>query len=352
MKLLSVRPLDHEELSRFIRAIGGDSIHDDEEAKLRFIGVKKMLVPSSTKRSIKVLQCVFMYNSGGPATNDTSMHASSKLLSICLSLCSCVPQRMLRKDKKLFKNETNAKGDQTTIRDCNCHRKRATFEGLSVWLYEHARAEVYFLKGWGISSTGRGFESDRFEYFVIFVHEDNETLEIQFYWMTSGNINNAGSRSKKNAECISMEHGKIHRILANPASFQSTSVIMTEFANEEGPEGCYLIFEPMSGGRLILFYSRGKIPLNAIGFWCPGPNRSIQGFKFKQGNGQVEIIKGIAGGDQNRRKYYSGWCQFIKQAKAMDGYVIKFPNSEQGVEVDIIGYKKENEQPIELDLDE
>lgn len=127
---------------------------------------------------------------------------------------------------------------------------------------------------------------------------------------------------------------------------------MTEFADEEGPEGCYLIFEPMSGGRLIIMYSQGKIPLNAIGFWCPGPGRSIQGFKFKQGNGQVEIIKGIAGGDQNRRKYFSGWCQFIKQAKAMGGYVIKFPNSEQGVEVDVIGYKKENEQPIELDLDE
>ncbi len=53
----------------------------------------------------------------------------------------------------------------------------------------------------------------------------------------------------------------------------------------------------------------------------------------------MELIKGIAGGDQNRRKYYSGWCQFIKLAKAFNGYVIKFPNSEQGVEVDVIGYK-------------
>jgi hypothetical protein len=57
---------------------------------------------------------------------------------------------------------------------------------------------------------------------------------------------------------------------------------------------------------------------------CPGPGRSIQGFKFKQAGGRVELIKGIAGGDQNRRKYYSGWCQFIKLAKAFNGYVIKF----------------------------
>mmetsp|Transcript_20071 Transcript_20071/g.49296 ORF Transcript_20071/g.49296 Transcript_20071/m.49296 type:complete len:173 (+) Transcript_20071:137-655(+) len=127
---------------------------------------------------------------------------------------------------------------------------------------------------------------------------------------------------------------------------------MPEFATEEGPEGCYLTFDSLSGGRLVLYYSQGKIPLNAIGFWCAGPGKAIQGFKFKQSQGQVELIKGIAGGDQNRRKYFSGWCQFIKQAKAMDGYVIKFPNPDQGVEVDVIGYKKVSEQPIELDLDE
>lgn len=74
-------------------------------------------------------------------------------------------------------------------------------------------------------------------------------------------------------------------------------------------------------------------------FRCPGSGRSIQDFKFKQAGGRVELIKGIAGGDQNRRKYYSGWCQFIKLAKAFNGYVIKFPNSQQGVEVDVIGYK-------------
>lgn len=119
----------------------------------------------------------------------------------------------------------------------------------------------------------------------------------------------------------------------------------------DGPEGCYLVFESASGGRLMIFYSSGKIPKNAVGFWCPGPGRSIQGFKFKRNEGRVELIKGIAGGDQNRRKYFSGWCQFIKLAKAFNGYVIKFPNSEQGVEVDVIGYKKEEEKAYELDLD-
>jgi len=121
--------------------------------------------------------------------------------------------------------------------------------------------------------------------------------------------------------------------------------------NREGPEGCYLIFENSSGGRLMLYYSNRQIPKNAIGFWCAGPGKSIQGFKFKQNGGRVELIKGIAGGDQNRRKYFSGWCQFIKLAKSFNGCVIKFPNSEQGVEVDVIGYKTAEEKAYELDLD-
>lgn len=123
-------------------------------------------------------------------------------------------------------------------------------------------------------------------------------------------------------------------------------------AAKEGPEGCYLIYEPASGGRMMLFYTQSQIPLNAIGFWTPGPGRAIQGFKFKQAGGRVELIKGIAGGDRNCRKFFSGWCQFVKMAKAMNGYVIKFPNAEQGVEVDIVTYKKEEEQPFELDMDE
>lgn len=121
--------------------------------------------------------------------------------------------------------------------------------------------------------------------------------------------------------------------------------------NLEGPIGCYLVFEAASGGRLMLYYSSGRIPKNAIGFWCAGPGKFIQGFKFKQNGGLVELIRGIAGGDQNRRKYFSGWCQFIKQAKAFDGYVVKFPNSKQGVEVDVFGYKTDEEKAFELNLD-
>lgn len=36
------------------------------------------------------------------------------------------------------------------------------------------------------------------------------------------------------------------------------------------PEGCYLVFESASGGRLMLIYSKSVIPKNAIGFWYVG----------------------------------------------------------------------------------
>ena len=99
-------------------------------------------------------------------------------------------------------------------------------------------------------------------------------------------------------------------------------------------------------------YSRGEVPPNPVGFWVPGSGKKIQGFKFNQASGRSELIKGIAGGDSNRKKYFVGWCQFIKLARAMKGKVIKFPNSEQGVEVDIYGFKTAENQLYFLDLDE
>ncbi len=53
--------------------------------------------------------------------------------------------------------------------------------------------------------------------------------------------------------------------------YAHSSTIMTTgngiLEDLDGPEGCYLIFESSSGGRLMLFYSRGQIPADAIGFW-------------------------------------------------------------------------------------
>ena len=144
-------------------------------------------------------------------------------------------------------------------------------------------------------------------------------------------------------------------VMASDAS--SAAIVATSSSNDNdddnlGPEGCYLVYEPDSGGRLMIVYSHGYVPMNAVGFWCCGEGKRIQGFKFKQNCGRSELIKGIAGGDSNRRKYFVGWCQFIKMAKAMQGRVIKFPNAIQGVEVDVYGYRQSDSHPDFLGLDE
>lgn len=117
-----------------------------------------------------------------------------------------------------------------------------------------------------------------------------------------------------------------------------------------GPVGCYLVYESNSGGCLVLQYSEGPVPDNAVGFFCPGDGHVIQTFKFKQNSGKSALIKGIAGGDSNRRKYFSGWCQFLKFAVAKGGLVIQF-TAQQGVAVDVYGYMKDKQRPVHMDLE-
>jgi len=102
-------------------------------------------------------------------------------------------------------------------------------------------------------------------------------------------------------------------------------------------EGCYLVYSETSGGRLILQYSHTRVK-EAIGFWCPGMKKKLQGFKFKQNGGRTDLIKGIVGSDA-KKKFYSGWCQFVKAASTYDGYVCKWPGN--GLEVDIVVFIKE-----------
>jgi hypothetical protein len=86
------------------------------------------------------------------------------------------------------------------------------------------------------------------------------------------------------------------------------------------------------------------VPDNAVGFWAPDPRFPIQKFKFTGAAGRSELIRGIAGGDSNRRKYFVGWCQFLKLAHARKGSFIQF-TAQQGVPVDIYGYVQSQHAP-------
>eukprot|EP01083_Nonionella_stella_P100769 284634_1 len=65
-------------------------------------------------------------------------------------------------------------------------------------------------------------------------------------------------------------------------------------------EGCYLLFDDSSGGKLTLQYSK-EIVDGAIGFWGPGQGKKIQGFKFKQNQGRSDLVSGIAGKDYKKK---------------------------------------------------
>jgi hypothetical protein len=120
--------------------------------------------------------------------------------------------------------------------------------------------------------------------------------------------------------------------------------------DEPGPVGCYLVFENSSGGRLVLHYSQGHVPDNAVGFF--GGGKPIPRWKFEANCGRTELIKGIAGGDANRRKYFIGWCQFLKLAKQNGAKVISFQVRGQGVPVDVYGYTVSKNAPEYIELEE
>ena len=100
-------------------------------------------------------------------------------------------------------------------------------------------------------------------------------------------------------------------------------------------EGCYLIFDSASGGTLTLQYSKTVVE-GAIGFWAPGKGTKLQGFKFTQKQGWSDLMTGIAGKDY-KKKYFNGWCQFVKAANKHKGSVCKWSEHER-IELDMYVY--------------
>jgi hypothetical protein len=123
-------------------------------------------------------------------------------------------------------------------------------------------------------------------------------------------------------------------------------------------DGCYLLYDNASGGTLVLHYSHHAVPENAIGFWKPGGDRTIQSWKYDRAGGYSELLRGIVGGTQNNRRYYNGWCQFVQLAKSMRGQIkiidqddhVSSGNSPgQSLPIDLYGYVKGTVRPLGKD---
>lgn len=119
--------------------------------------------------------------------------------------------------------------------------------------------------------------------------------------------------------------------------------------DQDKVEGCYLLYDSDSC-KLMLQYSKTQVK-NAIGFYCAGPGHSIKAFKFKRNFGRAELIGNCASGVAGRKNFYSGWCQFIRAARAIDGQLWLYPREkvQQGLDVDIYVYYND---PQELGLGE
>lgn len=106
---------------------------------------------------------------------------------------------------------------------------------------------------------------------------------------------------------------------------------------DRNQSGCYLLYDT-ARGTLTLQYSRSYVP-GAIGFWEPGQGEKIQEFKFKGRHfGKFDLIKKC-----NKKSYFSGWCQFIRAARAMRGSIILFSqpeNAQQEKDFELYVYYK------------
>jgi hypothetical protein len=124
-------------------------------------------------------------------------------------------------------------------------------------------------------------------------------------------------------------------------------------------DGCYLLYDNASGGTLVLHYSHHAVPENAIGFWQPGVDKTIQSWKYDRAGGYTELLRGIVGGTQNNRRYYNGWCQFVQLAKSMKGRIKIIDSSNDGgnndspgqnLPIDLYGYMNGTVRPIGKDF--
>jgi hypothetical protein len=121
--------------------------------------------------------------------------------------------------------------------------------------------------------------------------------------------------------------------LASPS--QKVQEVAAPTSSKSPVEGCYLLFDPSSGGKLTIQFSKVVVE-GAIGFWAPGEGKVLRGFKFKQNQGRSDLMTGIAGKDY-KKKYFNGWCQFIKAAKMHNGSVCKWSEHER-IENDVYVY--------------
>mmetsp|Transcript_6342 Transcript_6342/g.9209 ORF Transcript_6342/g.9209 Transcript_6342/m.9209 type:complete len:295 (+) Transcript_6342:90-974(+) len=129
----------------------------------------------------------------------------------------------------------------------------------------------------------------------------------------------------------------------SPHEEQLQSTTSSQATSRDEQKGCYLLYNP-SNSKLVLRYSKSVVT-DAIGFIRAGEDNEIRSFKFTRNFGRADLIGNCAAGVSGRKNYYSGWCQFAKMARDLDGFMSIYPltKGKQGLGVDIYVFFKNPE---------
>lgn len=102
-------------------------------------------------------------------------------------------------------------------------------------------------------------------------------------------------------------------------------------------EGCYLMYDPTSGGVIFAQWTQfGRTEEEAIAYFSP--NARVPKFKYKQNRGRQDILRGIG---VDKKKFFEGITQFFKMARDMNGTIIVFPDEESLADVWYLDYKQQ-----------
>lgn len=84
-------------------------------------------------------------------------------------------------------------------------------------------------------------------------------------------------------------------------------------------KGAYLVFDNASNGSLFITWKKEKVE-NALLYIRPTKN--VPEFKFAYNNGKYELIRNL---QSDKKIFFSGICQFIKEARDIKGKVTLLP---------------------------
>ncbi|SBS80150.1 conserved Plasmodium protein, unknown function [Plasmodium ovale] len=111
-------------------------------------------------------------------------------------------------------------------------------------------------------------------------------------------------------------------------------------------KGAYLTFDNASNGSLFIVWKKEKVE-NALLFIKP--TRSVPEFKFTSNSGKSELIRNL---QSDKKLFYSGLCQFIKEAKDIKGELTLLPHLDNSFPIKVSVYSLKGNNVVQLKVGE